>query len=48
MAQQLIEGYTDDKVRYCPYCGEPVYDSNCENEYTCHNCECKFYVIEGE
>ena len=48
MAKQLIEGYTDDTVRYCPYCGEPVNESNSENQYKCNNCECKFYVIEGD
>lgn len=48
MSKVLIEGYADDTVRYCPYCGTPVYESNSENEYTCNNCECTFYVIEGE
>lgn len=45
---QFISGYADDEVNYCPYCGEEVYDSNCENEFECNSCFRSFYVIEGE
>lgn len=41
-------GYTDENIRYCPYCGESLDYISLVGETKCLKCGKSFVVIEGE
>ena len=36
------------KIRYCPFCGEPVYSDYSDGTYHCDACGLRFGVTEVE
>ena len=40
--------YTPAEIRYCPFCGEPVYDRYSDGTCQCDACEKRFGVTEVE
>ena len=40
--------YTPAEIRYCPFCGEPVYNKYSDGTYQCDACGRRFGVTEVE
>ena len=49
MSWGFIAGIIDnDKIRYCPRCGERIGDYYADGTAECMECEIRFGVMEGE
>ena len=40
-------GYAD-KAKYCPYCGQRIYEWCGDDRSVCDECKAQFYVIEAD
>ena len=45
---EVVTGYVDGTISYCPYCGASLWSANFIGETKCEDCGRSFFVLEGE
>lgn len=49
MSWGFVCGFIDnERIKYCPYCGERIGDYHADGTAECTECEARFGVMEGE
>jgi len=44
---KYVEGYSSE-AKYCPFCGDEIYDYKGDGASICNDCGKEFYIVERE